>query len=193
MKDRVKEILEGEDDQDLLCKMSEMWGAYIGEPVQRQSLRFAWMESVCGGGMFPRPYEKCFLTVRLEEEMFIETNYKAILEEIAKTALEKADIRLNTKVIGVKTTEREVLGSKVELTTESGEKWCFDEVIMTTPLGWLKRYKHIFEPPLPPRLLAGIDGISVGHLEKVCRALPSPFHLVNEPKRFISRSPPPSG
>jgi len=30
--------------------MSEMWGAYIGDPVQRQSLRFAWMEEVCGGG-----------------------------------------------------------------------------------------------------------------------------------------------
>lgn len=38
------------EDADLLCQMSEMWGAYIGDPVQRQSLRFAWMEEVCGGG-----------------------------------------------------------------------------------------------------------------------------------------------
>lgn len=31
--------------------MSEMFGAYVGEPVWKQSLRFAWMEECCGGGM----------------------------------------------------------------------------------------------------------------------------------------------
>jgi hypothetical protein len=35
------------------------------------------------------------------------------------------------------------------------------------PLGFLKRNKDIFKPSLPPRLLAGIDAVSVGHLEKV--------------------------
>lgn len=108
-----------------------------------------------------------------EEEVFIETNYKAILAEIAKVALEKADILLNTKVIGVKATERESPDSKVHLTTESGDVFIFDEVIMTTPLGWLKRNNGLFNPPLPPRMLEGIDAISVGHLEKV--TLPSPF------------------
>jgi hypothetical protein len=39
-----------EADQELLLQMSEMWGAYIGEPITRQSLRFAWMEECCGGG-----------------------------------------------------------------------------------------------------------------------------------------------
>ena len=40
------------DDQQLLAQMSEMWGAYVGEVVRRQSLRFAWMEERCGGGEF---------------------------------------------------------------------------------------------------------------------------------------------
>lgn len=31
-------------------QMAEMWGAYIGDPVHRQSLKFAWMEECCGGG-----------------------------------------------------------------------------------------------------------------------------------------------
>jgi hypothetical protein len=124
-----------------------------------------------------------------EEEVFIETNYKAILAEIAKAAIEKADIRLNTKVIGVKTTERHSPDSKVYLTTESGEVFSFDEVIMTTPLGWLKRNKALFDPPLPPRMLEGIDAISVGHLEKV--TLPSPFRyhpLTNSGLHHIPRS-----
>jgi hypothetical protein len=51
--DKAKELFpDSEEDQNLLCQMSEMWGAYIGEPVQRQSLRFVWMEEVCGGGEF---------------------------------------------------------------------------------------------------------------------------------------------
>jgi len=51
IKDKVKEKLPGQkEDQDLLLQMSEMWGAYIGESITRQSLRFAWMEECCGGG-----------------------------------------------------------------------------------------------------------------------------------------------
>ena len=102
--------------------------------------------------------------------MFIETNYKAIFDEIARLPLEKADMRLNTKVIGVKTVERSSTENRVCLVTEAREDLYFDEVVVTAPLGWLKRNKHIFDPPLPARLEAGIDGISVGHLEKV--ALP---------------------
>ncbi len=34
-------------------EMAEMWGAYIGDPVDKQSLKFAWMEECCGGGRFP--------------------------------------------------------------------------------------------------------------------------------------------
>ena len=41
---------DGKEDGELLCQMSEMWGAYIGDPIQKQSLRFAWMEECCGGG-----------------------------------------------------------------------------------------------------------------------------------------------
>lgn len=99
--------------------------------------------------------------------MFVESTWEAILGEIARTPLKKADIRLGEKIVKVQTSPRNVEGSKVNLTTEKGETLSFDEVLMTTPLGWLKRNKDAFEPALPPRLLAGIDGISVGHLEKV--------------------------
>lgn len=48
---KVKEKLPDlEEDQKLVLDMSEMWGAYIGHPVTRQSLRFVWMEECCGGG-----------------------------------------------------------------------------------------------------------------------------------------------
>jgi hypothetical protein len=45
IKDRAKEKLpDQKEDQDLLLQMSEMWGAYIGEPITRQSLRNAVVE-----------------------------------------------------------------------------------------------------------------------------------------------------
>jgi hypothetical protein len=69
--------------------------------------------------------------------------------------------------VEVLTAERETQDSQVVLKTEKRESFSFDEVLMTTPLGFLKRNKEMFKPSLPPRLLAGIDAISVGHLEKV--------------------------
>jgi hypothetical protein len=44
-----EDLLDG-TDRELLLGMAEMWGDYIGDAVQRQSLRYAWMEECCGGG-----------------------------------------------------------------------------------------------------------------------------------------------
>ncbi|KAL5330009.1 hypothetical protein ACEPPN_003533 [Leptodophora sp. 'Broadleaf-Isolate-01'] len=134
-----------EEERVLLMQMAEMWGAYIGDPVHRQSLKFAWMEECCGG----------------DGEMFVETTWEAILAEIARIPLEKANVRLGERVVGVQTMDRESEGSRVVVSTEKGEHLSFDEVLMTTPLGWLRRNKDIFQPALPERLLAGIDGVSV--------------------------------
>jgi len=105
----------------------------------------------------------------LQEETFVEGNYKAIFAEIARIPLERADIKLGERVVEVSSVERELKEGQVVLKTEKGESFSFDEVLMTTPLGFLKRNKHIFKPSLPPRLLAGIDAVSVGHLEKVSK------------------------
>ena len=51
IKTKVKEKLPGQvEDQQLVLSMSEMWGAYVGHAVTKQSLRFSWMEECCGGG-----------------------------------------------------------------------------------------------------------------------------------------------
>jgi hypothetical protein len=61
--EKSKEIFPGDPDTvKLLCQMSEMWGAYIGDPIERQSLRFAWMEEVCGGGETFSHAVYCFLS-----------------------------------------------------------------------------------------------------------------------------------
>lgn len=103
----------------------------------------------------------------VEEEMFVETTYRAILEEVARSAVEKARIRFNERVIKVESTNRDLRDGKVWITTENGDTLCFDEVIMTTPLGWLKRNGDAFQPHLPKRISTAVEKISVGHLEKV--------------------------
>jgi len=102
----------------------------------------------------------------------VEGNHKAILAEIARIPFDKAVIKLGERVVEVITAQRESQDSRVVLKTEKGESFSFDEVLMTTPLGFLKRNKEIFKPSLPPRLLAGIDAVSVGHLEKVSLGIP---------------------
>jgi hypothetical protein len=47
---KALERLPDDEERDILLRMSEMFGAYVGEPVWKQSLRFAWLEECCGGG-----------------------------------------------------------------------------------------------------------------------------------------------
>jgi monoamine oxidase len=76
--------------------------------------------------------------------------------------LEKAEIKLSTKI-----TKFETQIDIVALTAEHGQQFKFDEVVVTTPLGWLKVNKQAFDPPLPGRLSQAIDSIGYGNLEKV--------------------------
>jgi monoamine oxidase len=90
------------------------------------------------------------------------------MAKIAKIPLERAEVRLNTKVVTFATKNDPATASTtVELTTSEKDTLQFDAVVVTTPLGWLKFNKRAFQPPLPPALDKAIDGISVGHLEKV--------------------------
>ncbi len=106
--------------------------------------------------------------------MFVESTFSSILQRAAKPALEGATILLNTLITGVSTPETLSLEQPVVVTTASGETLPFDGVVMTTPLGWLK-HNHIsvFSPPLPARLTAAINSISLSQLEKVFITFPS--------------------
>lgn len=57
----------------------------------------------------------------------------------------------------------------------------FDEVIVTCPLGWLKRNTSSFSPALPPGITNAIEHISYGRLEKVYVTFPTAFWLSSNP------------
>lgn len=76
----------------------------------------------------------------------------------------------------------------VTLTTNDSKNHTFDEVILTTPLGWLKKNLQAFCPPLPQRITTAIAHISYGRLEKVYIAFPTAWWLTADaPKPFFTQ------
>ncbi|KAI9697801.1 MAG: hypothetical protein M1836_004477 [Candelina mexicana] len=140
-------------EQKTLLRIAQMWGAFIGDPIERQSLKFFWLEECIEG-----------------ETLFNASTYKAILDRIAETAIAKAEIQFSTKVVGVESRRDEVI-----IRAETGSPQTFDEVVMTAPLGWLKRNQAAFDPALPPRLSEAIESLGYGHLEKVYITFPTAF------------------
>ncbi|KAH7398600.1 hypothetical protein BKA66DRAFT_407536 [Pyrenochaeta sp. MPI-SDFR-AT-0127] len=156
---RIAECAVSDDDRELLAGLSQMWGNYTGDAIQRQSLKYCWTEIVRDG-----------------DEYFVTSDFASILAKAAEGLQQIADIQLGTRATHFRSRVRlnqEMAG--VEISTSDGEPQRFDEVVITCPLGWLKINKHAFEPPLESRLLESIDAISVGHLEKVYITFPKAF------------------
>jgi predicted NAD/FAD-binding protein len=70
----------------------------------------------------------------------------------------KCTVRLNREVIHIHA--RSDSDSKVQVKTSDGKVESFDEVVVSCPLGWLKKNKErIFSPALPPRLSGAISNL----------------------------------
>jgi hypothetical protein len=110
--------------------------------------------------------------------VFVAGTYRDILRRVRKDALEgeggRVDLRLDTEVVHFEIENNH----GVTITTAAGQNERFDEVVITCPLGWLKREKErVFTPRLPPRLDQAIDNINYGRLEKLYVTFPRPFWL----------------
>lgn len=139
---------EAKKKQQTILQMAEMWGAFVGSPIQTQSLRFFWLEECIDG-----------------ENLFVAETYHKILKRIAEPAL-KADVKFEHKVTNI-VSHSEGDDPSVTVEVEGKESQTFDEVVVTAPLGWLKRNMDAFEPKLPERLTEGIQAIGYGNLDKV--------------------------
>ncbi|PVH74171.1 FAD/NAD(P)-binding domain-containing protein [Cadophora sp. DSE1049] len=156
--EKVQEMFptkEESRERETMLQMTEMWGAFVGSPVQTQSLKFFWLEECIDG-----------------ENLFCAGTYQKILETIAKPALKNAKLNLSTKVTSV-----ESCSGKVSVYTENRNSLEFDEVVITCPLGWLQKNKKVFHPELPDRFSQAIDAIGYGSLEKVYVTFPRAFWL----------------
>ena len=94
---------------------------------------------------------------------------------MAQSALVDVDLQLNTKVTQIFTPEEDDQDLPVSVVTSDDTRMAFDQVICTTPLGWLKRNLDAFQPGLPTPLTKAIEHISYGRLEKVYITFPTAF------------------
>lgn len=164
-----------EERKDVILKAAEMWGSFIGGTTNGQSLKFLWLEECLDG-----------------ENLFCAGTYAKVLDLVSKAALEKADVRFGCVV--EKIASKEVDGApEVEVRTRGGVKEVFDEVVVTCPLGWLKRNRDVFEPKLPERMGKAIEELGYGNLDKVKFALWLKKMLSNIWNRSTSPFPRPSG
>ena len=106
------------------------------------------------------------------ENPFVANTYKEILAYVSEYALSKKVVRLEEPVLKILSVENAAGFSSVEVRT-CKDLYSFDEVIITTPLGWLKTNPRAFEPPLSPRISQAISNISYGNLEKIYVKFPS--------------------
>lgn len=135
--------------RQLLLHEALTWGGFVAGSTDRQSLKFFWLEECIEG-----------------ENPFVAETYQKILKAIAQPVLAKQNVlRLGT--VAESFTYDESTG-RVRVGIQDRPSETYDEVIVTTPLGWLKKNKSAFRPSLPARLGAAIDAIGYGNLDKVC-------------------------
>ncbi|KAK5660151.1 hypothetical protein OQA88_13620 [Cercophora sp. LCS_1] len=143
----------------ILLQLSELWGAFVGTPIERQSLKFFWLEECIDG-----------------ENLFCAGTYHKILDKVATPAVEGADIRYQTRVSEIHGKSTAASGT-VRVKTTDGQVLEFDQLVVTTPLGWLKQNPHAFYPSLPGRISRAIQNLGYGCLEKVYISFPKAFWL----------------
>ncbi|KAH9892246.1 hypothetical protein F4778DRAFT_784612 [Xylariomycetidae sp. FL2044] len=167
-KELAKRIPDSQPDfeakRKTLVQMGESWGAYVGDHIRTQSLKYFWLEECIEG-----------------ENLFCADTYQKVLEVIAKPALLGANIKYNTIVNKVQSSSND--GGMLNVYTTAGQVFEFDEVVMTTPLGWLKQYhQQAFKPPLPRNMTTAITSLGYGCLEKVYISFPTAFWRSANPK-----------
>ena len=144
------------DKLELALNEAKSWGPFVGDPIERQSLKFFFLEECID-----------------DENVFVASTYQAILAKIAQTAVTRKAIHFSTEI-----THFTRSSNAVELTTSTGDRNTHDEVIITCPLGWLKHHHTAsFTPALPPRLTTAINNISYGRLEKLYVTFPTAWWL----------------
>ncbi|EFY85276.1 flavin containing amine oxidase, putative [Metarhizium acridum CQMa 102] len=146
-------------ESKIICEqMIHMYNSEIGDCIASQSLKYFHLEDGMDGN-----------------DAFVASTYKNIMQLIGKAARSADAIQLGQEVVQVQTLSRNSDKKAVAIELAGGQVKTFDEVVITCPLGWLKRHKSAFTPSLPPRLEQAIDSIGYSALEKVFVSFPTAF------------------
>lgn len=96
----------------------------------------------------------------------LKTGYTALMQQLA----EGLDVRLNTAVAHIGYS-----ADRVQVTTADGATHRAAHAIVTLPLGVLKAGDVQFDPPLPAPKQHAVEGLGVGHVNKIVLVFDEPF------------------
>jgi monoamine oxidase len=125
--------------------------AQAADAAERQSLQWVWNEMEYGGEFFGD---------------LPEGGYRSVVQGLAAGL----DIRLSTAV-----TEVTLSPTGVSVGAADGTAYDATHVVLTVPLGVLKRGLPVISPALPPGHAGSIDRLGFGRYEKVCVGFAEPF------------------
>ncbi|KAI9042990.1 flavin monoamine oxidase family protein [Aspergillus affinis] len=164
--DQVQNMGLCDTDSTLVMDMAAMWGGFIGDSWERQSMKYMWLEECLGG-----------------DNLFVNTHGK-ILDRVANTALQKATMHFNTAVTTI--TNSPDKDHRVFVQTKDAHTFEFDEIVVTVPLGALNNHSIEFNPPLAPQITRAISEATYSSLEKVQAWNPS---RTSSPEYTMQSSP----
>ena len=99
------------------------------------------------------------------------STFKEIVTGLSLPVLNNATLRLSCEVTSIANSG---IGS-VDVEAADGFQGVFDDVVVTAPLGWLKRNESVFSPPLTPNISTAIRSLGYGNLDKVFIKFPRAF------------------
>ncbi len=92
--------------------------------------------------------------------------YRSVVHALAAGV----DVRLNTEVVSVEVDDDGIRATCADGSVETGS-----HVVVTVPLGVLKRGRPRFDPPLPAPMIEAVDRLGFGRYEKIALRFESPF------------------
>ncbi|KAI1124799.1 hypothetical protein F5Y10DRAFT_268716 [Nemania abortiva] len=161
LKDFFEESLRGKDvppdKRDIIVQIGEIWGSFIGDTWETQSLKWFWLEECLGG-----------------DNIFLANTHAELIMAMAMKVLEHTTIYPSTAVLRVES-KTKPNGDPMVLVRTRDHTFEFDEVVVTVPLGCLKSSTIAFDPPLTPAITQAIENSSYSSLEKVFITFPTAF------------------
>ncbi|OGM39221.1 flavin containing amine oxidase [Aspergillus bombycis] len=104
--DQVEKANFTPEEKKWCIETCRLWGAYVGDPIERQSLKFFCLEECIDGNNY-----------------FVASTYKDILAYVSRAALQHADIRFNQPITNINSNVQPDPNAphKTTLTTTTGE------------------------------------------------------------------------
>ncbi|KAL8650181.1 MAG: hypothetical protein Q9226_005256 [Calogaya cf. arnoldii] len=151
---RCLEAEEPETYRNLMLQIVEMWGAFMGNDCETQGLKNLYLDAGLEG-----------------DNLFIASTYKDIVSDLRQQVSHHAAVHIDCEVTRI--TNRRMEGVEVE--AADGFRDVFDDVVVTAPLGWLKRNENVFCPALTPEISTAIRSLGYGNLDRVFIKFPEAF------------------